>query len=95
MTLELRRGDDYTLLDTRAAVSAYDPDKLSMEKTEGAFTPEDRIGALEMQTLSVLANRNLLEHMIATARQGGAPDATGLGDLLDKSAAATPRPGRG
>jgi len=60
--LELRRGDDYTLLDTKAARSAYDPHKLSMEKTEGAFTPEDRIGALEMQSLGVLDNRELLLH---------------------------------
>jgi argininosuccinate synthase len=85
VTLELRRGDDYTLLDTRAATSAYDPDKLSMEKTEGAFTPEDRIGALEMATLSVLANRNLLEHMFETARRSGVEDTAGLGELLDKS----------
>jgi argininosuccinate synthase len=85
VTLELRRGDDYTLLDTRAAVSAYDPDKLSMEKTEGAFTPEDRIGALEMAALSVLANRKLLDHMIETARLAGAEDPTGLRDLLDAS----------
>jgi len=94
VTLELRRGDDYTLLDTRAATSAYDPDKLSMEKTEGAFTPEDRIGALEMATLSVLANRNLLDHMIETARRTGGEDTTGLGDLLDKSAGTKPGAGR-
>jgi argininosuccinate synthase len=56
-----------------------------MEKTEGAFTPEDRIGALEMATLSVLANRNLLEHMFETARRSGVEDTTGLGELLDKS----------
>ena len=50
VTLELRRGDDYTLVATRAPHMAYDPDKLSMEKVESAFSPEDRIGALEMQT---------------------------------------------
>jgi argininosuccinate synthase len=94
VTIELRRGDDYTLVDTRAAPSAYDPDKLSMEKTEGAFTPEDRIGALEMQTLGVLANRNLLEHMIETARRAGREDTTGLGDILSPSTGAKPRPGR-
>ena len=66
VTLELRRGDDYTLLDTRAARSAYDPRKLSMEKTDSAFSPEDRIGALEMQSLGVLDNRELLLHF-ATA----------------------------
>ena len=40
-----------------------------MEKTEGAFTPEDRIGALEMQALSVLDNRHLLGHMVEVARR--------------------------
>jgi argininosuccinate synthase len=62
VTLELRRGDDYTILDTRAVRSAYDPHKLSMEKTESAFSPEDRIGALEMQSLGVMDNRELLLH---------------------------------
>lgn len=60
--LELRRGDDYTVLETRAPHMAYAPDKLSMEKVESAFSPEDRIGALEMQNLSVGDNRALLLH---------------------------------
>jgi argininosuccinate synthase len=60
VTLELRRGDDYTIVSTEATLSAYDPDKLSMEKTASAFAPEDRIGALEMQTLAVADNRNML-----------------------------------
>ncbi len=62
VTVELRRGEDYTLLSTESPVSAYAPEKLSMEKTEGAFTPEDRIGALELQNLSVGDNRQLLLH---------------------------------
>jgi argininosuccinate synthase len=73
--LELRRGDDYTLLDTRAERSAYDPHKLSMEKTESAFSPEDRIGALEMQSLGVMDNRELLLHF-AKALGAGAGGAT-------------------
>ncbi|HEY5239812.1 MAG TPA: argininosuccinate synthase, partial [Polyangiaceae bacterium] len=64
--LELRRGDDYTLLDTKAERSAYDPQKLSMEKTESAFSPEDRIGALEMQSLGVMDNREVLLHLAKT-----------------------------
>jgi len=60
VTVELRRGEDYSLMNTKSPVAAYAPEKLSMEKTEGAFTPEDRIGALEMQTLSVSDNRALL-----------------------------------
>jgi argininosuccinate synthase len=62
VTLELRRGEDLSLLDTRAAYMAYDPNKLSMEKVASAFTPEDRIGALEMQNLSVTDNRAFLLH---------------------------------
>ncbi|HYX91470.1 MAG TPA: argininosuccinate synthase, partial [Myxococcaceae bacterium] len=62
VTLELRRGDDYTVLDTRAEAASYAPEKLSMEKTEAAFSPEDRIGALELQNLSVADNRSLLLH---------------------------------
>jgi argininosuccinate synthase len=85
VNVELRRGDDYTLLDTRAAASAYDPDKLSMEKTAGAFTPEDRIGALEMQTLSVLDNRNLLQHLMDTTRRVSVDDKNVIGELLEKA----------
>jgi argininosuccinate synthase len=66
VTLELRRGDDYSIMSTFAAQSAYDPEKLSMEKTEGAFSPEDRIGALELQNLSVGDNRALLLHYAKT-----------------------------
>ncbi len=62
--LELRRGDDYSILRTEAEYSAYHPEKLSMEKTEGAFTPEDRIGALEMQNLGIGDNRGLLTHYL-------------------------------
>ena len=69
VTLELRRGDDYTITDTAAVCSAYDPEKLSMEKTASpAFTPEDRIGALEMQNLSVTDNRALLLHIAESVR---------------------------
>jgi argininosuccinate synthase len=62
VTLELRRGDDVTIMKTEAAQSAYAPEKLSMEKTVGAFSPEDRIGALELQNLNVADNRSLLLH---------------------------------
>ena len=70
VTLEFRRGDDYSILDTRAEYMMYGPEKLSMEKVEDmAFTPEDRIGALEMQTLSVTDNRELLVHYLDSVRQ--------------------------
>jgi argininosuccinate synthase len=84
--LELRRGDDYSILDTRAEYMAYSPDKLSMERVaEPAFSPADRIGALELQNLSVTDNRSfLLHHLDAISRLGtGAsplPELLGAGD---------------
>ncbi len=76
VTLELRRGDDYTVVDTRAEHMSYDPHKLSMEKVASAFSPEDRMGALELQNLSVLDNRALLIHHLTSLRRLGAPDST-------------------
>lgn len=64
VVLELRRGDDYGILDTRAEHSAYDPEKLSMEKTESSFNSQDRIGSLEVQNLGITDNRRLLMHYL-------------------------------
>ncbi len=82
--LELRRGDDWTLLDTRAQYMSYAPEKLSMERVaEPAFTPEDRIGALEMQNLNVGDNRErLLRRLEALRALGGARGGPSLGALL-------------
>src|SRR5512142_1690235 len=81
--VELRRGDDWTLLDTKAQYMSYAPHKLSMEKVEDpAFTPEDRIGALELQNLSVTDNRDLLHHLDAVRKLGAARGTPGLGALL-------------
>ncbi len=82
VTLELRRGDDYSILDTRAEHMAYAPEKLSMERVEdAAFSPGDRIGALEMQNLSITDNRAfLLHHLDAMSRLGGG--ANDLPELL-------------
>lgn len=84
VTLELRRGDDYTIVRTEAEHMAYHPEKLSMEKVESVFTPEDRIGALEMQTLALGDNRALLLHYIDTVRRLG-PGSAGasIDKLLD------------
>ena len=85
VTLELRRGDDYSIVDTRALYMAYAPDKLSMERVEGAaFSPGDRIGALETQNLSIVDNRaQLMHHMRAVARL--AEPASPLFELLPGS----------
>jgi argininosuccinate synthase len=82
--LELRRGDDWTIVDTKAQYMSYAPHKLSMERVaEPAFTPEDRIGALEMQNLSVGDNRDLLLHHLEAVRKLGAGKAApGLAALL-------------
>jgi argininosuccinate synthase len=64
---------------------SYAPEKLSMERVENpAFTPEDRIGALELQNLSVGDNRDLLLHHLDAVRAlgSGAPQAPRLGALL-------------
>jgi argininosuccinate synthase len=68
VTLQLRRGDDYSILQTEAQYMSYGPDKLSMEKVgDPPFLPEDRIGALELQNLSVTDNRDLLVHHLNSA----------------------------
>jgi argininosuccinate synthase len=86
VTLELRRGDDYTILDTKAAHMAYDPHKLSMEKVASAFSPEDRIGALEMQNLSVQDNRDfLVEHLRSLAKLPPGGDRPALAALLSET----------
>jgi argininosuccinate synthase len=94
VTLELRRGDDYTILDTRAAHMAYDPHKLSMEKVASAFSPEDRMGALELQNLSVTDNRDFLLHHLSAIRQLPASAQGVLGELLAADAADADKSGK-
>lgn len=60
--LRLRRGDDYSILDTTGPNMSYHPEKLSMERTEGAaFGPADRIGQLTMRNLDIADTRAKLE----------------------------------
>lgn len=62
VTLRLRRGEDYSILDTRGEHFSYHPDKLSMERTENAaFGPVDRIGQLTMRNLDIADSRGKLE----------------------------------
>ncbi len=62
VTLRLRRGDDYTILDTRGPGFSYHPDRLSMERVENAaFGPTDRIGQLTMRNLDIADSRAKLE----------------------------------
>lgn len=57
VTLELRRGNDYSILNTESPNLTYAPERLSMEKVEGAFTPQDRIGQLHMRNLDIADSR--------------------------------------
>jgi len=62
VTLRLRRGDDYSIIDTRGDAFSYHPEKLSMERTESAaFGPTDRIGQLTMRNLDIADTRAKLE----------------------------------
>ncbi|MDM4765605.1 argininosuccinate synthase [Pelomonas sp. SE-A7] len=61
VALELRRGNDYSLLDTRSPNLTYKPERLSMEKVEDApFSPLDRIGQLTMRNLDIVDTRDKL-----------------------------------
>ena len=62
VTIRLRRGDDYSILDTTGPALSYHPEKLSMERTEdAAFGPTDRIGQLTMRNLDIADTRSKLE----------------------------------
>lgn len=60
VTLELRRGNDYSLLDTTSPNLTYKPERLTMEKGESSFTPLDRIGQLTMRSLDIADTRDKL-----------------------------------
>ena len=61
VTVELRRGNDYSLLNTESPNLTYAPERLSMEKVEDApFTPADRIGQLTMRNLDIIDTRGKL-----------------------------------
>jgi argininosuccinate synthase len=62
VTLRLRRGDDYSIINTEGPAFSYHPEKLSMERTEdAAFGPVDRIGQLTMRNLDIADTRSKLE----------------------------------
>jgi argininosuccinate synthase len=85
VTLELRRGNDYTILNTESPNLTYKPERLTMEKGEQVFfTPQDRIGQLTMRNLDIADTR---EKLVTYAKAGllrpteGSP----LPQLKDKS----------
>lgn len=71
VTLRLRRGDDYSIINTSGPAFSYHPDKLSMERTENAaFGPVDRIGQLTMRNLDIADTRAKLELYRAQGQLG-------------------------
>jgi len=67
VTLELRRGNDYSILNTESPNLTFHPERLSMEKTESAFSPRDRIGQLTMRNLDITDTR---EKLLTYAKTG-------------------------
>jgi argininosuccinate synthase len=68
VTVRLRRGDDYTIVDTTGPDLTYAPERLSMESSDSAFGPLDRIGQLTMRNLDIADSR----HKLAVYRRSGA-----------------------
>jgi argininosuccinate synthase len=60
VTVELRRGNDYSILNTESPNLTFHPERLSMEKTESTFSPRDRIGQLTMRNLDITDTRDKL-----------------------------------
>ncbi|MFC5501533.1 argininosuccinate synthase [Lysinimonas soli] len=98
VTLRLRRGDDYTILDTTGPLLSYHPDKLSMERVgDAAFGPDDRIGQLTMRNLDIADSRARLEQYAASGLIGGATaellgrlESGAAGEILDAAAGVDP-----
>ena len=58
--IELRRGNDYSILSTKSPNLTYHPERLSMEKVASTFSPRDRIGQLTMRNLDITDTRDKL-----------------------------------
>lgn len=83
VTLRLRRGEDYSILNTTGPALSYHPDKLSMERVHDApFGPEERIGQLTMRNLDIADSRARLEQYTAQGLIGGL-----TGELVGEMAA--------
>ena len=79
VTLELRRGDDYSILDTESPNMTYAPERLSMESGVGEFDPLDRVGQLTMRNLDIKDSRDKLRVYV----QSGALSASGDLGMLE------------
>ena len=79
VTLELRRGDDYSILDTESPNMTYAPERLSMESGAGEFDPLDRVGQLTMRNLDIKDSRDKLRVYV----ESGALSASGDLGMLE------------
>jgi argininosuccinate synthase len=66
VTVQLRRGNDYSFLNTESPNLTYKPERLTMEKGESVFSPQDRIGQLTMRNLDIADTRNKLLTYVKT-----------------------------
>ncbi|MBK8687509.1 MAG: argininosuccinate synthase [Betaproteobacteria bacterium] len=66
VTVELRRGNDYSILDTTSPNLTYKPERLTMEKGASVFSPQDRIGQLTMRNLDITDTRDKLATYVKT-----------------------------
>jgi argininosuccinate synthase len=66
VTIELRRGNDYSIMDTVSPNLTYHPERLTMEKGASAFSPQDRIGQLTMRNLDIMDTRAKLTTYVQT-----------------------------
>ncbi|MGI9658290.1 MAG: argininosuccinate synthase [Gaiellaceae bacterium] len=80
VTIELRRGDDYTILDTQGPALSYGPERLSMERSASSFSATDRIGQLALQLNDIVDSRGRLDEYLAG--ELGRPDDVALPPAL-------------
>ena len=87
VTVRLRRGQDFTIVDTQGTNFSYHPEKLSMERSQGqAFFPGDRIGQLTMRNLDIADSRSKLEQYAAQEQHTAWADL--IGDVTQGGAEA-------
>jgi len=84
VSVELRRGNDYSIVDTKSPNLTYKPERLTMEKGEAFFTPADRIGQLTMRNLDIIDTRDKLRVYSEAGLIGGGGSVPLLGDESDK-----------
>jgi argininosuccinate synthase len=89
VTIELRRGNDYSLLDTTSPNLTYHPERLTMESGAGSFTPADRIGQLTMRDMDIADTHDKLilyskVGLLGRGSDGGVPLLSNPADAAKK-----------